>query len=307
LILFGPSALSGWRVLSEIELPELLPWNEASGAGIPLRIERAAPGQLAAELPRPGFSPLGEAAAGGGLLHIPDLALYRIHPGGSLVSIAPFEDSDPLVVRAYLYGTVFAVLCFMRGVLPLHGAAVLADGGAIVLSGPSGAGKSTLATALAQRGRTLLSDDVCPLDLTDPTHPLLWPAFPRVKLREDAIAALGLDAATTRTRAPRGEKGHYGVAQLALEKLVTEAVPLAAVYALSEHSSDRPAAIRMTTPEAFTFINSQIHRGGIGRRLGLTTELFRQACTVAAAVPVYRLDRPRELERLAEVAALLPG
>jgi len=46
----------------------------------------------------------------------------------------------------------------------IHGAAVMAPVGAVLLVGQAGAGKSTLAAALAARGFRYLADDVCPID-----------------------------------------------------------------------------------------------------------------------------------------------
>jgi hypothetical protein len=178
-------------------------------------------------------------------------------------------------------------------------------GSALIFSGPSGAGKSTLATALARRGHTLLCDDVSALDFTNPAHPLLWPAFPRVKLLADAIAAFELDPATTYTRAARGEKGHFGIAAFGAAEPVTTPLPLAAAYALDLPQGDRISATSMSRRDAFLFIESQAHRVWMGRGLGLTAQIFHQLCALAAAIPVYRLERPNSLDRLDQVAALL--
>jgi hypothetical protein len=109
------------------------------------------------------------------------------------------------LVRAFFYGSVLAFLCFRHGFFPLHAAAVLLEQGAVAFSGPSGAGKSTLASALALRGHILLSDDLCILDVSESSRPMLWPAFPRVRLREDAIASFGLGEATMYTRSASAE------------------------------------------------------------------------------------------------------
>jgi hypothetical protein len=296
---FEPYSLAGWRVLSDLELPELLPWPDAEPEVRPLRIEVS--GRPSPSGPN-GFEPLDN---GGARLRVAQVALFEMSPSGDHVAVHPCSDADPLLLRTYIYGSVLAVLCYLRGLLPLHGASVLIGGHAVVLSGPRGAGKSTLAAALARRGHPLLSDDVSPLDLTDPANPMLWPVFPRVKLLEDAVAAFRLDAATTYSRAPLGTKGHFGMAAPALVECVTRPVRLGGVFALDQPNEDSVSSVRLRASEAFVFLDSQAHRARMGRRIGAGPQIFRQICDLAAAVPVRRVTRPCDLERLQESVELV--
>jgi ABC-type cobalamin/Fe3+-siderophores transport system ATPase subunit len=299
LCTFGPYALAGWRVVSDLELPELLPWADVEAAGHPLRVEVSD----VAAIPGPrGF----EAAADGGVrLRVAEVALFEVAPSGDHVAVHRVRDADPMVVRAHLYGSVLAILCYRRGLLPLHGASVRIGGRAAVLSGPSGVGKSTLATALARRGHVLLSDDVSPADLSDPERPMLWPAFPRVKLLDDAIATFQLDGATAYTQAPRGTKGHFGMAAPTPDEGVTKAIPLGGVFALDAHGEDAVSCERLASLPAFAFLNSQTHRARMGRLMGAQERMFHQVYRVVSAVPVWRLKRPKDLGRLNESAEVV--
>lgn len=55
----------------------------------------------------------------------------------------------------------------------LHSAALEFEGRAFLISGASGNGKSTLAWALTHHGCAYLSDELAPVDVTDPTRPLV--------------------------------------------------------------------------------------------------------------------------------------
>jgi hypothetical protein len=187
---------------------------------------------------------------------------------------------------------------------PLHGAAVLMEEDAVLLSGPSGAGKSTLATALVRRGHALLSDDVCPVEFRA-GEAWLWPVLARVKLLEDAIAALGLEKATTYSRSARGLKGNFRLAALAQGIRVVRPVRVKAIWALEEPGGEVIACRRLALREAFAALEARVHRAKMGRLLGRGAWILRQTCLAAETIPVYRLERPRALERLAETAELI--
>ena len=293
---FGPYALAGWCVLSDLELPELLCWPASQRGSLPLRIEAAESPSISGS---PGFEP---SANGGSRLRAGALALFEISASGDCVTVHQAPDADPLLVRAHLYGSVLAILCFQRGLLPLHGASVRIGKRAAVLSGPRGAGKSTLATALARRGYPLLSDDVSPVDLRDPRCPLVWPAFPRVKLLEDAIASFDLAGATAYTRVPQGTKGHFGMASPTLIEEVTRPVPLGGIFALDRKGDDMVSCTLVPRKAALAYLNSQTHRQGMGLRMGAQEQIFHQVYQIASSVPVRRLRRPVDLNRLDESA-----
>ncbi len=107
-------------------------------------------------------------------------------------------------VATYLLGPILGFVLRLRGVITLHASAVVIDGQAIALAGQAGAGKSTTAAAFAQRGYSVLSDDItavkpaagdflvqadCPLlNLWPASSEMLWgsrEALPRLSLTWD--------------------------------------------------------------------------------------------------------------------------
>jgi hypothetical protein len=80
---------------------------------------------------------------------------------------------------------------------------------------------------------------------------------------------------------------------------------LATIYALDTPAGGKVSRSLLRGKDAFVFIESQAHRGWMGRNLGLHNQLFSHTTLLAAAVPVYRLDRPCALDRLDEVACLV--
>lgn len=114
---------------------------------------------------------------------------------GREILVEPLPDADPLYVSAIVTGELFSVLLRQRGLLVLHGSGVARDGQAIGFVGESGWGKSTLASALVDRGWSLLTDDLLVVqglgaDTTapvPPTPPVVIPTHPSMRLSSEAI------------------------------------------------------------------------------------------------------------------------
>jgi hypothetical protein len=80
------------------------------------------------------------------LLGLGKIARYLVSEGREIVIERVPGGSDD-AVRVFLFGSVFGALLHQRGVLPLHGSAVMPSRGATIFAGPSGSGKSMLAAA----------------------------------------------------------------------------------------------------------------------------------------------------------------
>jgi hypothetical protein len=134
---------------------------------------------------------------------------------------------------------------------------------------------------------------------------MLRPAFPRVKLLPDAIDRFQMGEAVTYSRAAQGRKGHFGMAAIQPVEAIQQPVPLGAIYALDMPVGEQASRSLLRGKNAFAFIESQAHRGWMGRKLGLGGQLFGHIAMLAATVPVYRLDRPCALDRVDETACLV--
>src|SRR5215831_12802007 len=126
------------------------------------------------------------------LLDSPAIGRFLLRAGKEiLMDLAPSSDDDE--VRAYLLGAVFGALCHQRGITPLHASAIDVPGGCVAFVGPSGAGKSTLVATLARCGHEIITDDACFLHVGTNGDVQTWPGISRIRLWEDARAALGFE------------------------------------------------------------------------------------------------------------------
>ncbi len=150
-------------------------------------------------------------------------------------------------MATYLLGPVLGLVLRLRGVTCLHASAVVVDGKAIALVGASGAGKSTTAAAFAKAGYKALSDDIVALDERSGDF---WvrPAYPRIRLWEDSVAALfgAEDALPLLT--PTWDKRYLDLLN-GSQRFQAEPLPLAAIYLLDERSAESNAPFVEALPD----------------------------------------------------------
>ncbi|AEO47348.1 Hpr(Ser) kinase/phosphatase [Rhodospirillum rubrum F11] len=182
--------VSGWRYRGALVPPGAVAVDGADDADITVTL-----GPPAAAPPEtgPGHPVWRRAEDGRTLLSLPGIGRFHIE-GGDRVGIEAAEGADPVTLGLLLGGPVLAALLRQRGLLPLDGAALGVEGGALLIVGASGLGKSSLAATLALRGWPVLADGVLAVAPTAPQARLLRGA-PRLRLWKRSARALGLDLA----------------------------------------------------------------------------------------------------------------
>ena len=285
------SFLCGWRVRSELHLPELAPWSGDDRApdvvirfgDVPDRLDDLVEDGRFLQIDRHGTC----------LLRIENIATYLITPGE--IVVLPRPGAVDAEIRVFLLGSVFGFLCHQRGLFPLHASCVAIGGKAVALCGHSGAGKSTTALCLTLRGHRLIADDVCVIDVNNGAAvPRVLPAFPRLKLWEDTLAALGIDRHGLEwDRLGEQEKYHY----LHSETFPTSPIPLGGVFLL--HKAEPGAAektVRVSRPaEMIAALSDEVFRARAGNLLGRTQSLLAAQAAIAGSTPIWRLSRRFDL------------
>jgi hypothetical protein len=278
----------GLHIVSELDLPELIPAASVALADIEIGVATLTPATEAidssdAQAPTP--SGLFEFAVDG-------VARYRILEGKRIL-VDPALDAAPGDVRLWLLGTGLGVALHQRGLLPLHVSAVRVGDGAFAFCGESGAGKSTLAAALHSRALPVLTDDVG-LAIPEADRVLLHPGFPRIKLWRDALGHFGLDHTELIQDLTRSEKYHLRLA----EGFHAAALPLRAIYLLERAETDQPCIEPVRGYAAIDLIRAQTYRWELVHDLGLSAGHLRACSLVAQRVSIFRFRRPWRLDRL---------
>lgn len=281
--------LCGWRVRSEIRLPELAPWSRDDRppdiaihfGAVPDRLDDAVFDRPELQIDRSGTC----------LLKIKNIANYLVKP--HKVTVAQSEGADEAEIRVFLLGSVFGFLCHQRGLFPLHASCVAIGGKAVALCGPTGAGKSTTAMHLAMRGHRLVADDVCVIEVTAGS-PRVLPAFPRLKLTQEAMSALKIPSEGYEwDRLGKLDKFHY----TPTESFITESLPLGGILLLRRAEPIEPGGcLPLLRPvDKMTALRKQLFRPQAAAAMGSKESLLANQAAIAAVTPMWRIARHFDL------------
>jgi len=274
----------GLKVLSELRLPEWEPFQVPEGTA------------------DAGWAPelrirLGDAHAGGSepiitpneySFRVPGVGGFQIREGREIL-VAPEPDVRRRQLRPWILGSGWGAACYQRGLLIVHASAVAVEGSAMLFCARSGGGKSTLAAQLGASGFSLISDDLCRIDLRPQGPPMVFPAAPRLKLWNDALGKLGLSGESMEPDHLRDGKFHLPRAGQGS----TEALPVGGIYLLEW---GEPAIRPIFGLAAFRrFLAAGTWRPRLVESMGRTSGYAQQCMDLVQRVPVREFCRARDL------------
>lgn len=273
----------GLRVVSEIPMPELL---RASTAGDEADIEICR-GDLREEWETLGYTDDQFAFSSNGVLfHIPGTAIFRVREGKQIM-ISPSAEAEEKTIRLYLLGSCMGILLLQRGILPLHGSAVVIDGKAYAIVGDSGAGKSTLAAAFLEYGYQLLTDDVIAVSIDNNENcPIVYPAYPQQKLWQESLEQLGME--TDRYHTIYSSK--YAVP--VRSRFCLDPIKLAGIFELMKTEEQEVEIEQVEGIGRLPILQMHTFRDFLVPQLAGEQWHFSKVAALASKVNVYQLRRP---------------
>lgn len=277
--------LCGFVLDSELPFPELAP--RAAAPDVVLRLAKLCwqrpPGLREADW----FSMQGPQEV---RLHWEGVASARLSRGRS-IELEPHAGAAEEVVRAAVLGPVLSVLLAQRGLLPLHASLLRVRQRVLACVARSGGGKSTLAAAMRESGHELLADDVAALRV-DRAAVLAYPGFPQLRLSSDVLRRLGRDPGLLRPVFP----GHEKLAWHLGGGFPSEGVSLGGILLLEE--GERESIEPMAPREALLSLIEQVRVPRMLQAVLTPAGLMARCARLVERVPVHRLRRPLDLQRL---------
>lgn len=230
-------------------------------------------------------------------LRSPGIADFLLQMESRRVRVAAEPDVDAATLEHLLVDQVLPRLLAHHGHLLIHASALATDGRCALFMGPSGWGKSTLAGLLQRHGHIVLSDD-CVLLAADREHFQAVATYPSLRLYEDSLTAVSLDAVSTTSVAAYSKKRRLPMPAPRVEG----AGAVAALYLLGD-PEQAGEAINIT-PLGPTETCQALLRHSF--RLDLTNRdanahQFALCGAAARALPAFRLNYPRDFAQADEL------
>ncbi|MBW7476737.1 aldolase [Paenibacillus oenotherae] len=274
----------GMRIASQLALPELQRvYIDDAYADIEIQYGDLTRVWAEAAIARNSYNLID----GGIIFTIPDTAIFSVEEG-KRITVSPMENGDSSRIRLFLLGTCMGILLMQRGVLPLHGSAVIIEGKAYAFVGDSGAGKSTLASAFLGKGYPLVSDDVIAVSLDPDGIPIVTPSYPQQKLWQESIDQLGLAANQYQPLYGRVNKYAIPVASA----FHTQPVPLGGVFELCKVEGEETKLCEIERLGRFPLLVRHTYRNALISLLQLEQWHFATSAAVISKIGVYQLQRP---------------
>lgn len=159
--------------------------------------------------------PLGAAAPsfqfeddGGCMMIWPGVMSVRV-VNQALIEFQRYHDAPERFLGFPLLGPVMGWLLHLRGLFVLHASSVEWKGKTVSFLGDKGAGKSTTAASFLKAGAKLITDDLLAIDATNNKRPVIFPAYPQIKLTEEATEVVQLTEAECLPSMPEIGKNQF--------------------------------------------------------------------------------------------------
>lgn len=225
------------------------------------------------------------------ILSIVGVGRFNVRNGNHII-VDPHPDADYLLVQRYIVGICMALLLYQRGQLVLHASAVNIEGRGIAFLGASGAGKSSIAATFLASGHMLLVDDIVSV-IIENNVPYLFTGFPYIKLDNETPALAELRKDKLEFTDYLENKAGFRI----VDNASSNRVPLNCIYIINDGDhfdiqrydiqKSLIELVRYSIPSSMVKIDKASH--------------FKRCVDLVNLVPVFKLIRPTNLDRLPEL------
>lgn len=234
------------------------------------------------------------------MFKVHDTAIFLIEEGRR-ITVSPLNDYKEDVIRLYLLGSCMGAILMQRGILPLHGSAIVINGKAYAIVGDSGVGKSTLASAFLHKGYQLLTDDVIGVYFTKENVPMVIPSYPQQKLWQESLDEFGIDNTGFKPIYQRENKFAIPIKN----QFSSTPLPLAGLFELTLTENEEIEFEKIEGLPRLQTLLIHTYRNLLIRNLGLTDWHFINSTKIINKIDMYHLRRPKNIFTANELVSLI--
>lgn len=221
--------------------------------------------------------------------YLKGLVLFYVENGNRIVIYRESDQISELALRSYLTGSAMSLAIMQKNYIPLHGGTVEYEGKGVIVSGVSGSGKSTVTMEMLNQGFPFVADDLSVVQLVE-GRPYVFPSFPQQKLCRDVIEKKGFNQEELIYIDENRDK----FARILKDGYVTKILPVACMVELKASKEvDRVICESVSGGDKFSQLKRNIYRGEVYQRLGNSPERFQMFVNATAAIPMFRITRPK--------------
>lgn len=222
-------------------------------------------------------------------VYVPNIAFFYIHDGRYIeVEICNSVSLDK--VKSYLLGSIMGFLIYQKGILAIHGGAVVLDNKAAIIMGESGVGKSTLTEGLIRSGAKFLSDDISSVSFGNSIY--INPGYPGRRLCKNVMEYYDYNLKYYK-EIDLDYKIKYMISQE--EIFVDKKVLLQAIFYLTVRDDIEKVEIsEIKGTEKLEILFNNCYILNWFRFEGITNEYMKKCIRVCKEVPIYKIVRSKD-------------
>jgi len=277
----------GIPVLSDIELPALLPLNKNISPERPVTVKL---GKVPQTLKTPGIQAdyFTYCNAEEMIFTLPKKIKFYISKGENIIIEPIHYDYSRYLL--YFYSNCLAAMLLQRNLIPFHVSGVFTQPGKVALfAAPSGTGKSTLAVKLQELGFAPFTDDTAVLFVKDGKC-YAQASYPMIRLWENALDKQKMLDIDEKQIIYDGEKDKYGF--LFHSQFADTPAEVERIIFMQKDAYPQIQTLKIKSIDAFKALSDNVYRRHWITALQMHTQQFLLISQILQIVPNLLITRP---------------
>jgi len=231
---------------------------------------------------------------------------FEIADGDSIIVDTHDQDAGNPDLSTFILGSAFGVIGIQRGLIPIHGTAVVTGDASVIITGGVGSGKSAVLSSLIIDGYQYLADDIC-MVFTEEGRPFVIPSYPQRKIDAATAGETG-DSISDTPLLDEGGKDKFAVRRAV--EWSDETLPLTCIVEVVPVMRENepvftPEITEITGHESLRLVMRNQYRPRFVASIGTPPGSMKRLLEITSSVKTYRLLRPAEGFPINETARII--